>query len=467
VCRLFAGIIVLGVLGSCTAFAQGQLDGRWRGAIEIQGASLAIEIEFRTGSQGLAASIDIPQQGAKGLPLQSVRFEAPRVHFELPAGPGVATFEGVLKAGGIAGTFRQGGASGTFTIRREGSPASTGEPLPYETDEVTVKNGDIALAGTLSVPKGSPPFPALVLVSGSGPQDRDEDVFGFKIFRTLADHLTRNGFAVLRTDDRGVGKSTGSLRDSTSEDFAGDALAEVAYLKTRPEIDHSRIGILGHSEGGIVAPMAAIRSRDVAFIVLMAGPAVTGERILQAQNDLVTRAEGLSEADAEANGELQRMMFAAVRTNQGWEEVDAAIRRLVLARVAKLPAVQQKAIPDVNAYAAQAAAAQIAGARSPWFKFFLDYDPAPALEKVSCPVLALFGEKDIQVPADLNRPAMAAAFAKSGNRTAEIKVIAGANHLFQAAKTGGVREYAQLPRAFTSEFLDTLTAWLRTTTRRQ
>lgn len=465
--RLLAGFVVLGILGLCAAFAQGQLDGRWRGAIEIQGASLAIEVRFITGPQGPAASIDIPQQGAKGLPLQSVRFEPPRIHFELPAGPGLATFDGELQAGVISGTFRQGAASGTFTLRHEAVPAPAGEPLPYGTDEVTVKNGDIVLAGTLSVPKGNPPFPALVLVSGSGPQDRDEDVFGFKIFRTLADHLTRNGFAVLRSDDRGVGKSTGNLRDSTSEDFAGDALAEVAYLRTRSEIDPARIGILGHSEGGIVAPIAATRSADVAFIVLMAGPAVAGDRILQAQNEMVARAEGLSEADAQANGELQRMMFAAVRTNQGWEEVDAAIRRLVLARVARLPAEQQKAIPDVNAYAAKTAAAQIAGAKSPWFRFFLDYDPALVLAKVTCPVLALFGEKDVQVPADLNRPAMAAAFAKSGNRAAEIKVIAGANHLFQAAKTGGVREYAQLPHTFSPEFLDTVTAWLRTTTQKQ
>jgi pimeloyl-ACP methyl ester carboxylesterase len=462
--------LALGILMSCAALAQGQLDGRWRGAIEIQGASLEIEVAFTTGPQGLAASIDIPRQGAKELPLKSVSFEVPRVHFELPAGPGLAIFEGQLKDGVISGTFRQGGASGTFTLRREGvasAPASASEALPYATDEVTVKNGDVTLAGTLSVPEGRPPFPAVVFVSGSGPQDRDEEVLGFKIFRTLADHLTRNGFAVLRTDDRGVGKSTGNLRDSTSEDFAGDAIAEVAYLKTRPEIDPARIGILGHSEGGIVAPIAAARSGDVAFIIVMAGPAVTGERILQAQNELVARAEGQSEADAQANGELQRMMFAAVRTNQGWEELDAAIRRLVLARVAKLPAAQQKAIPDVNAYAAQTAAAQVAGAKSPWFKFFLDYDPAPALEKVTCPVLALFGEKDVQVPADLNRPAMAAAFAKSGNRTAVIKVIPGANHLFQAAKTGGVREYAQLPHAFTPEFLGAVTVWLRATTQRQ
>jgi len=465
--KLLAGFAVIGFVVACAVYAQEPLVGRWRGAIEIQGASLAIEVEFATGPQGLAASIDIPQQGARGLPLKSVRFEASEVHFELAAGPGLAVFDGEFKEDVIAGTFRQGGANGTFTIRRDAAPASAGEALPYVNDEVMVQSGVITLAGTLSLPRGPSPFPAVILVSGSGPQDRDEEVFGFKIFRTLADHLARNGFAVLRTDDRGVGKSTGNLRDSTSADFAGDALAELAYLRSRPEIDPARIGILGHSEGGIVAPIAAARSTDVAFIILMAGPAVTGERILLAQNDLVARAEGLSEADARANGDLQRMMFAAVRSDQGWEEVDAGIRRLVLARVAKLPAGQQKAIPDLNAYAAQAAAAQIAAARSPWFKFFLDYDPAPALARVACPMLALFGEKDVQVPPELNRPAMAAALSQNGNRVAEIKVIAGANHLFQSAKTGGVREYAQLPHAFTPEFLDTVTSWLRATTRRR
>jgi uncharacterized protein len=454
-----------GLLCVCLGFAQGRLDGRWQGAIEIQGISLAIEVTFVTASQGLAATIDIPQQGAKSLSLRNVGFVPPKVHFELPAGPGLAVFEGALKDDTIAGTFQQGPAAGTFTIKRGAAvPPPPAEKLPYATEEVEIKNGDVALGGTLSLPADGAPSPALVFLTGSGAQDRDEDVVGFKIFKVLGDHLTRNGFAVLRLDDRGVGKSTGNLAQSTSEDFAGDALAAVAYLKTRKDIDPARIGLLGHSEGGLEAPLAATRSRDVAFIVLMAGPSLSGERIMLEQNFLVGRAEGRPEADMETNAEIQRMSFAAAKTNQGWDEVDAAIRRAVLARIAKMTAEERKAIPDAEALAAKTAAAQIAGFKTPWFKYFLTYDPAPVLAKVTCPVLALFGEKDVQVPAEMNRKEMVAAFARSGNKAAVAKIIAGANHLFQAAKTGGVDEYGSLPKTFTPEFLDTLTVWLKATT---
>jgi pimeloyl-ACP methyl ester carboxylesterase len=443
--------------------AQGPLDGKWAGAIEIQGISLAIEVTFTTTPQGLAAAIDIPQQGAKGLPLRNVSYAPPKVHFELPAGPGLAVFDGALKDNAIAGTFQQGVAAGAFTIRRGAAVAPPSEPLPYPTEEVAVKNGDVTLGGTLSLPANGVPSPALIFITGSGAQDRDENVLGFRVFKVIGDHLTRNGFAVLRLDDRGVGKSTGNLAKSTSEDFAGDALAAVAYLKTRKEIDPARIGLLGHSEGGLVAPLAATRSRDVAFIVLMAGPALTGERIMFEQNALVGRAEGKSEADIKANEEIQHMLFAAARTDQGWEAVGAAIRKLVLAQIEKMPAEERKAIPDAEAYAAQAAAGQIAGVQTPWFKYFLSYDPAPVLAQVTCPVLALFGEKDVQVPAEMNQKEMIAAFTRGGNKAAVTKIIAGANHLFQAAKTGGVSEYAVLPKAFTPEFLEILSTWLKTT----
>lgn len=447
-------VVSCGILCAFLGFSQGQLDGRWQGAIEIQGIELTIGVTFTTAPQGLAATIDIPQQGAKSLVLTNVSFAPPKVHFELPAGLGLAVFEGALKDNMITGTFQQGTSAGTFTIKR-GAAASAppAEKLPYATDEVVIKNGDVTLGGTLSLPANGTPLPALVFITGSGAQDRDEDVLGFKVFKVLGDHLARNGFAVLRLDDRGVGKSTGNLAQSTSEDFAGNVLAAVAYLKTRKEIDPARIGLLGHSEGGLVAPLAATRSRDVAFIVLMSGPSLSGERIMLEENFLVGRTAGIPEADIEANGEIQRMMFAAAKTDQGWDEVDAAIRRAVLARIAKMKVEERKAIPDAEALAAKTAAAQIAGVKTPWFKYFLTYDPAPVLAKVTCPVLALFGEKDVQVPAEMNRKEMVAAFERGGNQAAVAKIIAGVNHLYQGARTGGVGEYASLPKAFAPEFL--------------
>jgi pimeloyl-ACP methyl ester carboxylesterase len=457
-----------GIFWAGLGFAQDSLNGNWQGAIEIQGNALRIEVNFTTDPQGLAATIDIPQQGAKGLALRNVSFMPPKVHFELPAGLGLAVFEGALQEGAITGTFQQGPAAGTFILRRgTAAPAPAAEVLPYITEEVAVRSGDVTLGGTLSLPAGDAPSPALVFLSGSGAQDRDEDVMGFKIFKTLGDHLTRNGFAVLRLDDRGVGKSTGNLALSTSEDFAGDALAAVAYLKTRKEVDPARIGLLGHSEGGLEAPIAATRSHDVAFLVLMAGPSLTGERIMLEQNFLVGRAEGTPEADMEANSKIQKMLFAAAKTGRGWDEVETAIRDAVLARLEKLPPEARKAIPDANAYAAKTAAAQMAGYKTSWFQFFVSFDPAPVLAKVNCPVLALFGEKDVQVPAGINQKEMIAAFERGGNKAAVTKVIPGANHLFQTAKTGGVSEYANLPKAFSPEFLDTLTAWLKATAARK
>jgi pimeloyl-ACP methyl ester carboxylesterase len=441
---------------------QSPVEGRWEGAILIMGSELKIEVTFKTAGTGLAATIDIPQQGAANLPLAAVRYEAGRVHFELQAGPGLAVWDGELKSGEISGRFAQGGAEGTFALKRPQPAVAPSEPLPYAEEEVKVQNGQITLAGTLTLPRTGKPFPALVMISGSGAQNRDEEVFGFKLFRLIADHLSRNGFAVLRVDDRGVGGSTGSVAASTSEDFAGDALAEVAYLKGRSDIDPKRIGLCGHSEGGLVAPLAAARSSDVAFVVLMAPPGLTGEKIMIAQGEAIGRVQGIPEADIQKNVDLQRRIFAAARAGQGWPGVRDDIRRMTIERVEKLPAEQRKAIPNVEQYAEKIADQQLKGVQSAWFRFFLDHDPAPALTKVRCPVLAIFGELDLQVvPHDENQKAIADALERGGNKNHTLKTISKANHLFQEATTGSPTEYGTLKKAFAPGFLAELTAWLK------
>ena len=445
--------------------SQSPVEGRWEGAILIVGSELKIEVTFKTAGTGLSATIDIPQQGAANLPLTAVRSEAGKVHFELQAGPGLAVWDGELRDGEISGRFTQGGAEGTFRLKRPQPATAPSEPLPYAEEEVKVQNGQVTLAGTLTRPRTGGPFPALVMISGSGAQNRDEEVFSFKLFRLIADHLSRNGFAVLRVDDRGVGGSTGSVAASTSEDFAGDALAEVAYLKGRADIDPRRIGLCGHSEGGLVAPIAAARSGDVAFIVLMAPPGLTGEKIMIAQGEAIGRAQLIPEADIQENVTLQRRIFAAVRTGQGWTEIRDEIRRMTIARVEKLPAEKRKAIPDVEQYAEKTADQQVKGVQSAWFRFFLDYDPAPALTKVRCPVLALFGELDLQVvPHDENQKAIADALERGGNKDFTLKTIPKANHLFQEATTGSPVEYGTLKKAFAPGFLSELTAWLKART---
>jgi hypothetical protein len=359
----------------------------------------------------------------------------------------------------MSGTFAQGPAKGTFEMKRGATPRPEAPP-PYRQEEVTVQAGTVILAGTLTAPATPGAHPAVVLITGSGPQNRDEELFGVKPFKTIADHLTRAGISVLRCDDRGVGGSTGSVPKSTTADFADDVLAQVRYLEARPDIDKAHIGLLGHNEGGLVAPMAAVKSQSVAFIVLMSGPAVTGEQIMLAQAELIAAAERVPEEQVRANAGLQRLMFAAVRSGTGWEAVTEAGERLAMSAIARLPEEQRKAIGDPQAAARQQIAAQVASVRSPWFKFFLDYDPAPTLGKVQVPVLAIFGEKDLQVPAEVNRRAMEEVFARSGHKDHRIVVMPGANHLYQQASTGSVSEYATLKKEFIPGFLDLLATWI-------
>jgi pimeloyl-ACP methyl ester carboxylesterase len=368
-------------------------------------------------------------------------------------------FEGTVVGDVMSGSFTQGTARGTFAIKR-GAALKPEPPPPYRQDEVTIQNGPIVLACTLTAPATPGAHPAVVLITGSGPQNRDEEVFGVKPFRMIADHLTRAGVAVLRCDDRGVGGSTGSVPKSTTADFAEDVLAQVRHLEARPGIDKAHIGLLGHSEGGLVAPMAAAASKSVAFIILMSGPALTGETIMLAQAELIAAAERVPEEQVRANADLQRMIFAAVRSGTGWEAVSEAGEKLALSAIARLPEEQRKMMGDPRTVARQQIAAQVASVRSPWFKFFLDYDPAPTLAKVQVPVLALFGGKDLQVPAEPNRRAMEEVFAKSGLEDYRLVVMPSANHLYQEATTGSVSEYAKLEKVFVPGFLDLLTTWI-------
>ena len=451
------------------AAAQPGVAGPWEGSISILGTQLGIVVVLTADGSNYKATIDIPQQGAKGLPLTNVRVDQAKVHFELPAGPGLAVFDGELKGGVISGKFEQAGMAGTFELKRPApgaTPAAPAAPAvpepapPYKIEDVTIKSGTVTLAGTLTLSTSPAPSPAVVMITGSGPQNRDEDIFGFKIFRVIADHLTRRGIAVLRLDDRGVGGSSGSTSQSTTADFADDTLAGVKYLQARPEIDKTRVGLMGHSEGGLVAPMLAARSADIAFIILMSGPGLTGEQIMLAQSELVGRPAGRTDEQIRRNQEIQRKMFASVRSGTGWDEVGAMIRSEIKAGIDALPEAQRKAIGDVEKFAEAQIKGQMDAVRTPWFKFFLDLDPVTSLEKVRCPVLVLFGEHDVQVPAGPNRAAIEKAFARGGLKNYRVEVFPRANHLYQTSETGGVGEYATLKKEFVPGFLDLVSTWI-------
>ena len=283
------------------AFAQApSLDGNWMGTLDVGAAKLRLVLHVTQSPAGMTATMDSIDQGANGMKIDAITFTGNAVHFELHMIQG--SYDGAMKADGseISGQWKQGGAELPLTFKRVDKapevtrPQDPKKPYPYEEEEVAYENkkAGIKLAGTLTYPRGKGPFPAVLLITGSGPQDRNEALAGHRPFLVLADHLTRHGIAVLRVDDRGVGGSSGDTMKSTSADFADDALAGIQFLKTRKEVNPAQIGLIGHSEGGMIAPMVAARSSDVAYIVLLAGPGVRSEEILYAQGEAIGKAMG-------------------------------------------------------------------------------------------------------------------------------------------------------------------------------
>src|SRR5579863_7381934 len=355
------------------------LVGVWQGALKVSGVELRLLLKFvKDGEAGVKASLDSPDQGAKGIPADAVSLDKGAVKVEIKRIKGV--YEGTLgkDGGSIQGTWKQGGATFPLDLKRLDKepdlsrPQEPKKPYPYLEEEVTYENaaGKVKLAGTLTLPKTDQPVAAVLLITGSGAQDRNETLLGHKPFLVLADYLTRRGIAVLRVDDRGVGGSTGDVASSTTDDFAGDVLAGVAYLKGRKEINPQQIGLAGHSEGGLVAPLAASRSSDVAFIVMLAGTGVTGEEILYLQGALIAKAQGVSAVALAATRSSQEKMFKIVREEKGLARMEEELKKVVAEQIATATAT-----PEAKATLEEQAGAQIKSILAPWFRFFLTYDP--------------------------------------------------------------------------------------------
>jgi len=335
-------------------------------------------------------------------------------------------------------------------------------PVPYQVEEVTFTNDDVTLAGTLTLPEGRGPHPAVVLMTGSGPQDRNEEVVpGFRIFEQIADHLTRSGVAVLRYDDRGVGQSTGDYAATSIYEFAADGLAAVDYLRSREDIDPEQVGVLGHSEGGIyAAQIGANPDSGVAFIISMAGTAVLGEDILLRQNELILQANGTSQAMIESQLEFLNASFPLV-AERDWDAMEQLVRDTIHEQWDLMSDEQRAAVGgDVEAYADQVTASAIANISAEWYPTMLEYNPADDWAQTTVPVLGIFGGKDVQVDDQQNAEPLAEALEQAGNEDFEIIVLPDANHLFQSANTGGTDEYFQLGPEFTPDFLPTITDWL-------
>ncbi len=338
-------------------------------------------------------------------------------------------------------------------------PQEPKSAISYDEEEVKYSNltADVTLAGTLTLPRSGKPSPAVLLIAGSGRIDRDETVFGHKPFLVLADHLTKRGFAVLRVDKRGVGQSTGNYDVSTTEDFAADVIAGIEYLKTRKEVDAELIGLIGHSEGGLIAPMVAVKSKDVAFIVLMAGGGVTGEATLYEQETLISRALGVTEEQISHQIDFQKQVLSVIINESDLEKADKLLREIVAKQLANLPKEEQQSCADTIE-------AQIKRINSRWFRYFLTYDPITSLKHLKIPVLVIYGELDCQVPPKQNLPVIAKILEEAGNRNYRIIELPKLNHFFQTCESGSILEYGKIEETIAPVVLDTLSGWILETT---
>ena len=347
-----------------------------------------------------------------------------------------------------------------FTVNGR-RPQEPKPPYPYYAEEVVFENEKhgVRLAGTLTLPLSKGPFPAVALCTGTGPQDRDETAFGHKPFFLLADYLTRLGIAVLRVDDRGVGNSTGSFSEATSEDFASDALAGIEYLKTRKEIAPDKIGLLGHSEGGLIAPIVAAHSRDVAFVVMMAGPGRKGDQVVIGVGGIESESEWIGDELLAQNRAAQERILAIIKQEEDRGVAETRIRKQgeVFSDIAARIKASKKEKAAVLAAAIESQAALFL---SPWFRFYVTYDPQTALMKVKCPVLAIYGEKDIQVPAKENLEVIRKALGLGGNKDYTALILPNLNHLFQTAETGAISEYERIDETISVLALDTVSNWI-------
>jgi len=433
--------------------APSDIDGAWLGTLHTGTLNLRVVFRISNTDEGLKATLDSPDQGLSGLQTSAVKRDGTTLRIEANNIGGV--FEGTISADkhSIDGKWAQGGGTMALLLKPLHSdaelevkrPQNPVRPYPYRDEEVAYDNKEqnVTLAATLTIPQGKGPFPGVVLITGSGPQDRDEALLGHKPFLILADYLTRHGVAVLRADDRGVGKSTGVFSAATTADFATDAEAGVAYLKTRSEIDPHKIGLIGHSEGGVIAPMVAARNQDVAFLVMMAGTGVPGDQVIVAQGEAIDVANGKKPEDAAKSAAKQREIIHLIETEKDQAVLEKEIR-------------EKMAGENTEAQIGM----EIRQFTSVWFRYFLTYDPATALRKVTCPVLAINGSLDKQVLPDQNLPPIRKALQEAGNQHVEIDELPGLNHLFQTAKTGSPAEYAQIEETMSPIALEKISNWI-------
>lgn len=461
-------LILLTSLFSLTIFGQ-DITGQWNGALKVQGTQMRLVFNVTQSDNGFSSTMDSPDQGAKGIPTTTTSFENSILKITITNAK--IEYEGKLGEDNIiVGTFKQGGQSFPMNLSKEViekekllRPQEPTKPYSYYSEDITFenKNAGISLAGTLTLPKKDGVFTVVILISGSGPQNRDEELLGHKPFLVLSDYLTKNGIAVLRYDDRGTALSKGDFKTATSADFATDVESAIAYLKTRKEINKNKIGLIGHSEGGLIAPMVASKSKDVAFIILLAGTGIQGDSLLLLQKKLIEEASGINKEDIQKGQSSNRNVFDIVNKSTSLELLNSDLTIYFKQILKDNPNTQKPAEMSDDDFVKL----QVKQIASPWMQYFIKYNPAPALEKVKCPVLAINGEKDLQVPPKENLEAIKKALTKGGNKRVTTKELSNLNHLFQECKTGSPDEYATIEQTFSPIALTEILKWLQTQTK--
>ena len=444
--------LLLVLIGGITlTIAQEDITGTWYGLLKTPNTNLHLNFNITKEGKQLKTTMDSPDQGAFNIPTDKTNFKDNKIEIFLNAM--LINYRGVLVKDSIIGTFSQSGMEFPLQLskkephskKKKTRPQDPNKPYPYQTEEVKFSNkkaNNIKLSGTLSLPNNIKNPKVVILISGSGPQDRNSEIkqFNHRPFLVLADYLTKNGIAVLRFDDRGVGKSEGVFKDATSFDFATDVESAIDYLQSRKDINFSKIGLIGHSEGGLIAPIIASKRKDVNFIILLAGPGVDGGKILETQSQKISELSGVPKAIIDKNEHLSKEIHAIIKKAKDTSEIKSKLNILL----SKHPEIPK------NTY--------IQTYTNKWMLHFVKTNPQDYLKQVTCPILALNGSKDVQVVSKINLEAIHKATKE--NKKVSIKEIEGLNHLFQSCKTGNINEYGTIEETFSPKALLIITNWI-------
>lgn len=455
-------LLAIALLSIVHTYAQ-TITGDWYGVIKVQNKQVRIILHISEADSGYIGAMDSPDQNANGMIFSNVDFKNGGLTFTIAEQ--LISYQGILgKDNTITGIFKQRGRSVDLDFSRKRietdakpRPQEPLKPYSYYSEDLRFENtkDNIMLAGTLTLPKGDGPHPVVILISGSGPQNRDSELAGHKPFLVLADHLTRNGIAVFRYDDRGTAESKGRFSAATSADLANDVEAAIQYLKTRKEINKKKIGLVGHSEGGIIAPMVAVKNKDVNYLVLLAGIGIPIDQMLIQQTEMLGKASGITDENLQGVLATTQGAYEIVQTTEPAklkETVTKYFNDLIKSNLdsGAAPTPQDEEFIQI----------QVGNLTDPWFQYFVKYNPIPVLEKVKCPVLALNGSMDKQIASAHNLKSIKAAIEKGGNRNVTIKELPYLNHLFQECETGAPSEYGTIEQTISPIALHEVSSWI-------